>query len=82
MDIYNCPIETQLSAVQTIMREEYDKRVLHTVQQIGIDIDKEGLIEALNQDRKRYEEAYKKGWEDCETHYKEKLRRIAEEATL
>ena len=82
IDIYNCPIKTQIGAVELMMREEYDRKIVRAVQQIGIDIDKEGLVEALNHDRKRYEEAYQKGWDDCKKHYEEKLNRIKEEASL
>lgn len=32
------------------------------VLQIGVDIDKEKLMQAIKQDRKRYEEAYQKGY--------------------
>ena len=42
-----------------------------------IEIDQESLIQAINSDRKRYEEAYKKGYADCEEHYKELLSQIS-----
>ena len=77
IDIYNSPINVQLGAFQTMVREEYDKKVLHAVAQIGIDIDKEGLVEAINADRKRYNAAYAQGWEDCKKYYQERLDDIA-----
>ena len=77
-NIYDCPISTQLGGVELMMREEYDRHILRVIQQIGIDIDKEGLLNALNNDRKRYEEAYQKGWNECKKHYDDKLSKIAE----
>ena len=79
--MYDCPISEQVGAIELMMREEHDRNIVRAVQKIGIDIDKEGLVEALNHDRKRYEEAYQKGWDDCKKHYEEKLARIAKEAT-
>lgn len=63
--MHGWPISEQVGAIKLMTREEHE----------------EGFLEALNRDRKRYEEAYKKGWDDCKKHYKEKLARIAKEAT-
>ena len=79
--MYDCPISEQVGAIELMVREEHDRNIVRAVQKIGIDIDKEGLVEALNHDRKRYEEAYQKGWDDCKKHYEEKLARIAKEAS-
>lgn len=81
MDIYNSPINVQLGAVETMMRQEYDNQVMRAVAKIGIDIDKEGLVEAINNDRKRYNEAYRQGWADCKKYYQERLDAIAALAT-
>ena len=74
--MYDCPIETQLSGLQLMIREEHNRQIMEAVQKIGIKIDKEGLIDALNHDRKRYDEAYQKGWNDCKKHYEDKLSKI------
>ena len=75
--LYDCPISEQIGALQTMMADEHDRMVLKAVQQVGIEIDQESLIQAINSDRKRYEEAYKKGYADCEEHYKKLLSQIS-----
>jgi len=77
MNIYDCPISEQIGHLKMMMADEHDRTVLKFVQQIGIEIDQESLIQAINSDRKRYEEAYKKGYADCEKHYKELLSQIS-----
>jgi len=76
-NIYDCPISEQIGQLKTMMANEHDKMIIKAVQQVGIEIDQESLVQAINSDRKRYEEAYKKGYEDCENHYKELFERIA-----
>jgi hypothetical protein len=76
-DIYNCPITEHIGQLKTMMANEHDRTVIKAVQQIGIEIDQESLVMAINSDRKRYEEAYKKGYADCEEHYKELLLQIS-----
>ena len=76
-NIYDCPIFEQIGQLQTMMANEHDRMVLKAVQQVGIEIDQESLIQAINSDRKRYEEAYKKGYADCEERYKELLSQIS-----
>ena len=79
--MYDCPISMQTDGLELMIREEREKSIVRAVQKIGIDIDKESLIEALNHDRKRYEEAYQKGWDECKKHYEDKLARIIKEAS-
>ena len=75
-NIYDCPISEQIGELKMMMADEHDKMVLKAVQQIGIEIDRDSLIQAVNSDKKRYEEAYKKGYADCEEHYKKLLSQI------
>ena len=79
--IYDCPISEQIGEPQTMMANEHDKMVLKAVQKVGVEIDQESLIQAINCDRRRYEEAYKKGYADCEEHYKELLSKISKLAS-
>ena len=76
-NIYDCPISEQIGQLKTMMANEHDKMVLKAVQQVGIEIDQESLIQAIYSDKKRYEAAYKKGYADCEEHYKELLSQIS-----
>ena len=80
-NIYDCPISEQIGALQTLMAEEHEKMIFKAVQQIGIEIDHESLIQAINNDRKRYEAAYNKGYSDCEQHYKELIGDIVKRLT-
>ena len=81
-DIYNCPIETSISQIHMMVNDEYDRQIIKAVGQIGIEIDKNGLLEALNADRKRYNAAYKQGWEDCKKQYIDRLKQISELAMI
>lgn len=76
-DIYECPINEQIGELKTMMANEHDKMIVRAVQQIGIEIDQESLVQAVYNDRKRYEAAYKKGYEDCEKNYKDLLSRVS-----
>lgn len=76
-DIYNCPINLQFGAVKNMYSQELDHEIIRVVQQVGIDIDKEGLVAALNNDQKRYQEAYNQGYSDCKKEYEERLLKIA-----
>jgi len=76
-NIYDCPISEQIGELKMMMADEHDKMILKAVQQVGIENDQESLVQAINSDRKRYEAAYKKGYADCEEHYKELLLQIS-----
>lgn len=62
-DIYDCPIEQQIGQLSVMMANEHDQQIVKAVQQIGIEIDKQGLVEAINNDRRRYEAAYQRGYD-------------------
>ena len=61
--IYDSPIDLQLDAVKLIVRDQQEKHIVKAVQNIGIEISKEDLAAALNNDRRRYETAWHKGYE-------------------
>lgn len=67
--MYDSPIRIILNDIQTAVENE----VYSAVQRVGIDVDRDKLLQALNNDRKRYEEAYKKGWNDSRMHLYEML---------
>ena len=82
--MYQSPIELDMGMVDKMHRlvmETTEDGILKAVWQMGIKVDKQGLIDAMTQDKKRYEYAYDKGWHDCEEHYKKQLAQIAEIAT-
>ena len=74
--MYDCPIKTFMQTTQAKMQEEYEGQVVMAVQKVGIDVNKEELIQAIKNDRQRYEAAYQRGWNSCERYYKEILARI------
>lgn len=77
--MYNSPIQMiQLQTMRDALNFELENAVVKEVQKVGIYIDKEELTKALQADRRRYEEAYKAGWHDCERQYEGRLQRIRE----
>ena len=76
-DIYDCPIHLQVGQIQSMMNKSIEDQVFKMVSEIGIEINRQGFIDAINQDRKRYEEAYRRGWEDCQSCYDDTLKAIA-----
>ena len=77
-DIYDCPIHEQIGELKMMLADEHDRTLIKAVQQIGIEIDQESLVQAIQNDRQRYEEAYKKGYSDCQKEYeKKKMKQIA-----
>ena len=77
IDMYDCPIHLQLGEMKMLIQEEQNRQIFKAVREMGIEIDQEGLIEAINADRKRYNAAYTQGWEDCKKYYQERLNDIA-----
>ena len=62
---YDSPISTVISTLQPWMEkfgEQFDALVIKNVCSVGINIDKDKLLQALNQDKSRYEEAYRRGY--------------------
>lgn len=45
--------------------ESTDNLVFRAIQKVGVTVDRDKLIQALQADRARYEEAYKRGWQAC-----------------
>lgn len=77
--MYNSPIQMlQLQTMRDALNLELENEVVKAVHKVGIYIDKDQLTEALRADRRRYEEAYKAGWHDCERQYEGRLQRIRE----
>ena len=61
-DIYDCPINLHLEKMQIQFQEEFDNHIINEVHKVGVDIDKEGLMQAIRNDRVRYETAFLDGW--------------------
>ena len=69
-DYYDSPI-TVWRTITTKFEEDAVNEIIRAVQEYKLDIDKEKLFAALKQDKKRYMDAYRKGYEDCAKRMKE-----------
>lgn len=74
---YESPI-TLLEQVSKELNESIEEQVYTTIQDIGVAIDKEELIKALNYDRNQYEEGYKKGYMKAKEELKKQIECIIE----
>ena len=66
--MYDSPINlfTYVNTMAEQINEKTENAVLQEVHRLGIDIDKETLISVICQDRKRYDDAYQKGYNDAQ----------------
>ena len=69
-DIYDSPIEFITEQMATNIAEEFDGQVVKAVQKYYIDVDNDKLAEILTADKKRYDEAYRRGMADSRAHGK------------
>lgn len=61
MDFYDSPVHLITKEISCAM----DDYVYKAIVSAGVNVDREKLIQIIHGDRKRYEEAYRKGWNDC-----------------
>lgn len=62
--MYKSPIEKIYGELQTQMVQEDENMVMKTIRKIGVNVDKEELIKALNYDRNQYSKGYNDGKND------------------
>ena len=62
--MYESPIEIFLSEIETSIKQEEENAVLEAVVSVGVNVDKEELIKALQYDRGQYEKGYADGCRD------------------
>lgn len=67
-DGYDTPLTTYITKVQAEVAKETDDQVLKAVWKLGINVDKDKLVQALTADKERYNEAYRKGYSDAKAH--------------
>jgi len=94
--MYKSPIETLVADIQTQIEKQHEEEIYKAVVSVGINVDKEELIRALQYDRQQYHIGYADGkrdamdsivqcenCRDCEMCYPEKhLDREATQAWL
>lgn len=76
--MYLSPIEIQMNNLNNLVMQTTEDGIIKAVWNMGFKVDAEQLTAALTQDRKRYECAYDKGWNDCKEFYEEKMKKITE----
>ena len=59
--MYNSPIEVMITDIQHQIVKQQDEEIYKAVVNVGIHVDKEELIRALQDDRRQYEEGYRDG---------------------
>lgn len=59
--MYKSPIETIYGELQTQMVQEDENMVMKAVRKVGVNVDKESLIKALQYDRNQYTKGYEDG---------------------
>lgn len=64
--MYKSPIETMIADIQHQIAEQQDDAIYKAVVSVGINVDKEELIRALQYDRGQYEKGYADGKADAE----------------
>lgn len=57
--MWESPINLIMNDMKTELVKRQEEQVLRAVQSIGVDVDKEELIRALNYDRDQYEKGYR-----------------------
>lgn len=69
---YESPINIVQQLV-TDVTENVDKQVYTAIQQVGVIVNKDELIKAINYDRNQYEEGYKNGYKKAKEDLKTAL---------
>ena len=68
--MYESPIDIIISDMQTKMVEQQENMILEAVKNVGINVDKDELIKALQHDRHQYT----KGYEDATYKVREQIK--------
>lgn len=66
--MYKSPIEVKLDDIISNVVGKTDEYMMRCVQQVGVDVDKDELVKALEHDRRQYEKGYEDGWADAKKH--------------
>lgn len=62
--MYESPIQKLVTDIETNIRQQEENAVLQAVVSVGVNVDKEELIKALEYDRGQYEKGYADGCRD------------------
>lgn len=59
--MYDSPINVIYGKLQTKVQEDMENHIFESVQSVGVMVDKDELIKALEYDRQQYEKGYQDG---------------------
>lgn len=76
--MYESPIYQIEKTISMDIGEKYDNLVITTVKEMGIDVDKEELIRALQYDRDQYMKGYRDGEESTRRAIIKDIEKLAE----
>lgn len=62
--MYESPINLFISDIASEIDKQIEATVVTAVQKVGIDVDKDELVKALDYDRKQYKKGYEDGYVD------------------
>lgn len=80
--MYESPINLFIRDIASEVDKQIEATVVTAIQKIGIDVDKDELVKALNYDRKQYGEGYEDGYMDGEiTGRKDVVEELTEKLT-
>lgn len=72
-EMYKNPIEVIYSQVRTQLVEEEERQILKAVHDVGVEVDRDELIKALEYDRDQYEKGFEDGKNSVWVDVKERL---------
>ena len=61
---WESPISTSIQRISRDIAEKEDAYIIEEICNVGVDVNKEELIKALNYDRQQYSKGYKNGYKD------------------
>lgn len=61
---YESPLKVICTELATKIKNQVDENIWQAIQRVGIDVDKDELIRALQYDRDQYQKGYNDGYED------------------
>lgn len=74
--MYKSPIEKIYGEIQTQMVQEDENMVMKAIRKVGVNVDKEELIKALQYDRNQYTKGYEDGKNDVFDKVKAEIEEI------
>lgn len=66
--------ESPIQLIESQMRTEVENEIFRAIKEVGVDVNKEELIKALQYDRHQYSKGYKDGYDDGMIAFAEKLK--------